>query len=198
MGGLSKLPEILKGAQANVQATQDRLDAIKAERAALRASDVSDRATLDAQTQAKLAERSAHLRQQRDLILAKKRTEREAALAQFHADKAAGAGTGKPDAVKMAAALQDITSRPSDTAAASSGGGLTAALAARARSDYLTSAERQKLSSKTASHVSLQERLAQAEESQARNSAAQAQAMQALRQVAAGRAAAVISSSPPR
>ena len=195
MSGLSKLPDILQGARANVQATQDRLDAIRAERAALRASDASDRASLDADAQAKLEERAAHLRKQRDLILAKKKAEREAAMAKFHADKAAGAGAAaKPDAAKMAAAMQEISSRP---AAEGTGGGLTAALAARARSDYLTSAERAKLSSKSATHVSLQERLSQAEEAQSRHSAAQAQAMQALRQVAAGRAAAVISSSSP-
>lgn len=197
MSGLSKLPDILQGARANVQATQDRLDAIRAERAALRASDASDRASLDAQTQAKLEERAAHLRQQRDLILAKKQAERDAALAKFQADKAAGAGAAaKPDAARMAAAMQEISSRPS-AEPTSSGGSLTASLAARARSDYLTSSERQKLSSKSATHVSLQERLAEAEQTQSRHSAAQAQAMQALRQVAAGRAAAVISSSSP-
>ncbi|CAE7887860.1 unnamed protein product [Symbiodinium sp. KB8] len=190
--GLSKLPDILKGAHANVAASEEGLAAVKKERAALRASAEADAASLDAATQAKLAERAAHLRRQRDLILAKRKAEREEKLAQFKASGKPGVDAGTKSRVAAA-----VASMPSGAEAAPPTS-LTASLAEKVRSDYLTSEERRKLAAKQASHVSLQERLASVKQAQERTAAAQAKAMQSLRQVAASRAAAVMSTSPGR
>ena len=168
LSSLAALPGVLENATENVKRAEEALQKHRDARAAMRAADAE--LSADEKLKQAMEERKAHMMKQRELLLARRKAQRDAEMAKYKEEHPAVApDTGRVSAAVEAAKRDAATKRAAQAAAARSIGEL-------AKRDFTTTSE-----ASAGGAVSLDQRLAGAADARARAEASHSAALSQLR-----------------